>query len=341
MIQSDLSIIGDIVLHHVAEEESKSILSNDVTEIGDDDENALFRRILLKPFATHTSTFEFTHAVDIEYNVLFKLAKAVFEEADFLETSKDIARHLISVSTHPNIKPGDLFMAKFDDVGFGGKHYRALGIYKFEDKDSYLETSAAGKQVKYTLKKGIGGRKADKACLILFTDEPYTLFIIDNSSADTDYWQNAFIKHKPKNDFVNNTNDVMGIARNFITEEIPQIYQVTKADQIDFMNRSVAYFKTHETFDKKEFEQEVFHHDDLIKSFQKFDKNYREENDLEIEDSFEISQQSVKKQARVFKSVLKLDKNFHIYIHGNREMIEQGVDNQGRKYYKIYYEEES
>ena len=49
---------------------------------------------------------------------------------------------------------------------------------------------------------------------------------------------------------------------------------------------------------------------------------------------------AVKKQARVFKSVLKLDKNFHIYIHGNRDLIEQGTDERGRKYYNIYYEEE-
>jgi hypothetical protein len=49
----------------------------------------------------------------------------------------------------------------------------------------------------------------------------------------------------------------------------------------------------------------------------------------------------VKKQARVFKSVLKLDKNFHIYIHGNRELIEQGVEKDGRKFYKIYFEKEA
>ena len=50
----------------------------------------------------------------------------------------------------------------------------------------------------------------------------------------------------------------------------------------------------------------------------------------------------MKRQARVFKSVLKLDKNFHIYIHGDRDRIERGVDERtGRKFYKIYYDEES
>ncbi|MCC6583451.1 MAG: nucleoid-associated protein, partial [Chitinophagales bacterium] len=39
--------------------------------------------------------------------------------------------------------------------------------------------------------------------------------------------------------------------------------------------------------------------------------------------------------------VLKLDRNFHIYIHGNTEMIQQGIDEDGRKFYKIFYQEES
>jgi hypothetical protein len=79
----------------------------------------------------------------------------------------------------------------------------------------------------------------------------------------------------------------------------------------------------------------------VIASFRKFDDNFRAENKLELPDTFEISAQAVKKQAKIFKSVLKLDKNFHIYIHGDRELIEQGSDPDGRKYYKIYFKEES
>jgi hypothetical protein len=58
-------------------------------------------------------------------------------------------------------------------------------------------------------------------------------------------------------------------------------------------------------------------------------------------DNFNISAAALKKQSRVFKSVLKLDKNFHVYIHGDRELIEQGVDPDGRKFYKLYFREES
>jgi len=43
----------------------------------------------------------------------------------------------------------------------------------------------------------------------------------------------------------------------------------------------------------------------------------------------------------VFKSVLKLDKNFSVYIHGNRNMVEKGEEADGRKFYKLYYDNES
>ena len=79
----------------------------------------------------------------------------------------------------------------------------------------------------------------------------------------------------------------------------------------------------------------------VIESFKRFKNDFQRENDIEVSDSFSISETAVKKQARAFKSVIKLDKNFHIYIHGKRELIEQGVDADGRKYYKIYYKEEN
>jgi hypothetical protein len=81
-------------------------------------------------------------------------------------------------------------------------------------------------------------------------------------------------------------------------------------------------------------------HPDVIQSFNQYKKDYQQEYELDLADDFSISESAVKKQSRVFKSVIKLDKNFHIYVHGNRNLIEQGADNNG-KFYKIYYEEEN
>lgn len=63
---------------------------------------------------------------------------------------------------------------------------------------------------------------------------------------------------------------------------------------------------------------------------------------MQLEHEFDIHRSAVRKQSKVFKSVLKLDKNFHVYIHGRRDLIERGFDEQtGKHYYKIYFDEES
>jgi len=341
MIQIEETVIRKLILHRVRSEESKSIISADLLDYSNQDEEILLKKVFLKPFISHSQTFEFGHEIDLDYNVLFNLTRSIYEGNDFVEQSGNIAQHLISSSKHHNIKDGDLFIVKFDEIKLNNKYYEGLGIYKFEDKDSFIETSVSNKKIGFSFRKGIGNKKPDKACLILFTEEPYTILIIDSNTNETDYWQNDFINHQPKNDNVNSTNNFLTLTKNFITQQIPTDFEVTKADQIDYLNRSVDYFKKHDTFDKQEFEEEVFGDKNVIKSFRQFDQTFRQENEIELSDNFEISEQAVKKQARVFKSVLKLDKNFHIYIHGNRELIEQGIDENGRKYYKIYYETET
>lgn len=45
---------------------------------------------------------------------------------------------------------------------------------------------------------------------------------------------------------------------------------------------------------------------------------------------------------RYLRSVIKLDKNFTLYIHGRRDRVEVGEDEErGLRYYKLYFEKES
>jgi 37-kD nucleoid-associated bacterial protein len=342
MIQIEGTIIRKLIYHRFNKDTINSEYSENLFEYSIEEEEATLKKIFLNPFLTASSTNEFTHEIDLELNPLFKLSNAIYGDEDFIENSKHIHQHLVSVSKHPNIKDGDLFIVKFDEIGLNNKLYQGLGIYKIENKESFIEiTDYNKKQTGLAFKKGIGTKRLDKACLIIFTEKPFTVFVIDSAKTETDYWQNEFIKSGLKNDNVNHTNQFLSITKNFITKQFPADFETTKADQIDLLNRSVDYFKKHETFDKQEFEKEVFHFDNIISSFNKFDSNYRQENEIDIADDFSISPQAVKKQERAFKSVLKLDKNFHIYIHGDKTCIEKGVDKDGRRYYKLYYDTES
>jgi hypothetical protein len=342
MIDIEAATIQKLIYHRLHPNDGYGSFSEALFNPDGEEEEDVLLKIFLKPFLSSTSTYEFGHEIDLKLNALFSLSRSIFEDGDFIAQSKNICQHLISVSKHPNIKDGDLFIMKFDTIIFNSSHYSGLGIFKVENKENFIETSSSlDGEKKLSFRKGIGNKRLDKACLILNNEEPYTVFIIDNTSTETDYWQNEFIRVNLKKDNVNNTNQFLSLTKSFVTQQFPSEFETTKADQIDLLNRSVEYFKKHENFDRQDFEQEVFQDTGVIKSFQSFDSKYRQENEINIADEFIISQQVVKKQARVFKSVLKLDRNFHIYIHGNNELIQQGVESDGRKYYKIYFENES
>jgi hypothetical protein len=342
MVDIDEAIVTNIIFHRLGLESGSSFINTSEYQFKGEEEEEVLNRIFLKPFTNNVTTYEFSHNVDLEMNVLFSIARNIKNDDNFVLKSRDIFQHIKDVSKHPNIKDGDLFVVKFDNIRFDNNYYAALGIYKVENKENFIETKREiDGEISMDFKKGIGAKKLDKACLILFGEEPFTVFVIDNTSKDTEYWLNDFINVSLRNDYVNNTSQFMNLTKSFITEKIPEEYEVNKADQIDFLNRSVDYFKSHDSFEKEEFEKEVFQESSVIESFRSFDKKYSSENEISIDPSFEISPQAVKKQARIFKSILKLDKNFHIYIHGNKELIEQGIDADGRKFYKIFYEEES
>ena len=342
MIQIEQATIAKFIYHPFKIEDTQNHVNKTLYEYKNDQEQEVLNKIFLKPFLSSYATHQFTHEINLDYNPLYNIAESIHSDSDFIQNSELIYKHLKSVSKHPNIKDGDLFIIQFEGIIFNNKTYKALGIYKSENKENFITTkhnSSANSTISF--KKGIGSKKLEKGCLILFTDKPYTILIIDNAKIETDYWQNEFIKLQLKKDNVNDTSQFLTITKTFVTQQFPEEFDTNKADQIDLLNRSVEYFKNHENFDKIEFENEVLQQSEIINSFQNFDKTYRQENQIDIQDQFSISTQALKKQERVFKSVLKLDKNFHIYIHGNRQLIEQGTEKDGRKYYKIYYDDES
>jgi len=304
------------------------------------------RDYFLGRFSSVFEKYRFFHQSSLKYNEVYNYSKEIFSDnSTFHETSINIAKHLYEQSVHPRVKPGELYVCLIKNCIVENKAIDAIGIFKSENKNGFFEVDNLNRKFNIEYKEGIDINKFDKGCLILNTElkEGFQVFIIDNQNRgdEAQYWRDNFLGLNQISNEFHQTNQFLGIAKNFVTKQLDEEFEVTKADKIDLLNRSVEYFKTHETFDKKEFEEEVFQDSGIIKSFRNFDNTYRQENEIDITDSFDISPQAVKKQARVFKSVLKLDKNFHIYIHGNRDMIEQGVDKDGRKYYKIYYDQES
>jgi len=310
-------------------------------------EDAYLPTILLKyfiPSFNPDELFRFTHPSDLSLNEVYTFVSKIFEQPETLhEQSIEIAKHLYEQSVHPKISSGELCVVYFTGLLKNEVKYRAIGIFKSENKDTFVKVDYDTPDFKLNWDDGINTNKIEKGCLIFDDERPdgFRLCLVDTKRSDAQYWKEHFLNVQPISNEYHNTKDFLSIAKEFVTKQLTEDFEVSRADQIDFLNRSVNYFKHNETFEKEAFVETVFQNKGIIESFNTFDDVYRAENDIQMNDSFEISPMAVKKQARIFKSVLKLDKNFHIYIHGDRELIEQGQDDDGRKFYKIYFDEES
>lgn len=310
--------------------------------------NEATKSLLLKYFLLPIRTdefFSFTHSIKLEMNEAYTVINELFsDKSSFVSLSQNIARLLYEHSMHPKIKEGKLNIVYFSNIVLDDEIVDAIGIFKSERDTPFIKMLRNHSNYNIEHEYGFEVKGIDKGCLILNTDKDkgYKLLVIDNANRaiEAQYWKDDFLKVKPLSNEYFQTNQFLKITKNYIAKELSKEFDIPKTDQIDLLNRSIDFFKSKDNFNKQTFEQEVLQDNNIIESFNSFNKSYQQKNDFSVNENFEISQAAVKKQARVFKSVLKLDKNFHIYIHGNRDLIEQGVDENGRKYYKIYYENE-
>lgn len=303
--------------------------------------------------------FQFYGDNSLEDNEMYCLTRGLFASPEDLpRVSGEVARLMYEASEHPNIKSGDVFVVYFGEVILEGEVVDALGVFKSENKESFLKVTHEDEQWSrkegeeqgsarfgVVLDKGIDMKKLDKGVIVFNSEEEegYMVSVVDatNRSVDTAYWFDAFLRVKQRENEYFQTQHLMRAYKEFVTEELPkQFPDATRADCADRLNRGADFFKQNENFDMKEFETEVLVQPEVVDCFADFKADYEQKFDTQLPERFEISEGAVKQQSRSYKSVIKLDKNFHIYVHGDRTLIEQGIDERG-KFYKVYYNEES
>lgn len=321
-------------------------LSMNPLTLNDEIVSKLLTKYFLGPF-NENELYHFTHLSDIEMNEVYSFVRKIFEDREsFTQQSALLAQFLYGKSTHVKVKEGEFYVVLFDDVPFEGDFTRAIGLFKSETKETFLKVFQHGQSWEVIHEEGVNINKLDKGCLIFHanTNEGFKVCVVDatNKQNDAQYWVSDFLNVTPYSDSFHHTDKYLSLCKSFITNEYPEKFDVSKSDQIDMLNRSMDYFKTKENFSMEEFTNEVIHHQEVAETFMDYKKNFESARNFEIQDEFAIHVSAVKQQQRAFKTVLKLDKNFHVYIHGRRDLIEKGVDEMtGKKFYKFYFDEEA
>jgi len=304
--------------------------------------------IMLQYFCKNFRSPEFHHlgAIDgaFDNNPVFKFASEAFENpGNIHDLSKDVAVHLYEQSDSPNIKSGDLLIAHIDNILVEDELVSAIAIFKSEVKDVFLQLKAAANIISYEI--GVSIDRPDKGCLILNTEKEdgYKICVLDKNSLtrEAHFWKIDFLNASFRSDEFQNTTHYIKATESFIQDRLKPLRDIDKKEEADILGKSEKYFNTQNKFDPKKYQQSIFTDETMVKDFEEYKKDYQDYNDMSFLDDFEISNKAVKKHAKVFRSVIKLDKNFHIYVHGNRNMIERGQDEMGRKFYKIFYDTES
>ncbi|GAA4791590.1 nucleoid-associated protein [Olivibacter ginsenosidimutans] len=343
--------LAELAVHRVGNKmlDEHYILSDHPLQLQDELLPKLLMQYFLSPFEKVQEVYHLSHSSGhLELNELYHFAKLFFEgEADFHYIGQQITKHLYESSNHPKIKAGEVYVAHFEQVQLEGEVIQALGIFKSETKETYLKVypEQGGFKLDYE-ENAINIQKLDKGCLILNTakEEGFNVLAIDqtNKQQEAVYWKDDFMQVRIRNDNFYQTGNLMQVCKNFVKEKLEENYEMERADRIDLLNRSMTYFKEKEVFEVDDFSNEVLGDPNAIALFKAYKSDFEEQHEIAIGNNFPISGKAVKKEAKGFKSVLKLDKNFHVYIHGKRDFVEKGFDeDKGMHFYKLYFEQES
>ncbi len=337
------------VVHQVGNKNKgqKCFTSRHPVDLGERLEETL-KKYLLKPFRQVAETFHFSHSTDMSYHLMNGIAGKIFNaNEEFHVQSIEILNHLYNQSNHPQIKSGDLFLVLFDDVLLEDELVQAIGIFKSERKDAFLQVSAGNERIIINQEEGISLRKIDKGCLIMniFDDEGYRIFSFDNNNYDADYWKNQFLGIDYVQDKNYDTRSYIDMCKSFAEEVIRE--KSGKKEQLEFLSESINYFDFNEKINNGDFKETLFQEDENLKrEFTDYKTKYEEDFNVVIPEEIPISRVVVQKQKRAIKNLIKLDTGIQVKLdfkdlESTRKFVEKGFDpDKGMHFYKVFYNEE-
>lgn len=340
MLDFSNAVIEKIIAHQVGSSYSGELPSYAKSVFAlSDKELQKVSKMFTKCFINNNTAFQFTHSVDRAQNTMFAISeKLLSEQINFTKGSIDIVKYLREQSRHHAIKPGEVFIVQFNNVKYAEELSNAIAIFKIESTTDFVKVPADCSELSFD--KGILQKNIEKACLVFNYnyDEGFDVFNFEKAN-ETQYWQKDFLNISIKENEYNTTQSLLQSVNHFAQHG--EGFE-NKKERIDFAAQTIEVLQSNEA--------PVLYIDEFIKKnlpqkqqdvFLDYLESHQEATGIAFGESIQVSQQAVNKYAKQIKSVIKLDKNFHIYVHGDRDQIENGVDNDGRKYYKLYYTDEA
>ena len=330
MINFSQAKINKFIVHHVGSSFGNEGIQYAYKFSNVKEEEDIFSHILFSSFVKEKQLYR----INGERNDDFLILKDSYYRNIEINDSHDIASQFYQKLTeNPGINSGFLVIADISDIIITGEVVKGFAI-------AFVNSASYG--VKLDVEKITDVNSFTEfptACLFLSTEEK--LCVVQNSGKNkrlkTSFFE--FLNILEYEDSYKYTKDRLDNILKFNNEVYNEGNAIDALSQADLKAKIAKYFSSNDDFIQEDFENEVLESQDIIEAYQDFvEKN---NVNTKLSNEFEISEDAFKAKKKYFKSILKLDKNFHVYIHGNRDNIERGYDEKkGLHFYKLYFNHE-
>lgn len=309
-----------------------------------DELTPLVKEFFFKSFREkEESYYKFHHETDLEFHEMFGIAQKVFENPSATHMlSEEIAKHLYAQSDHPHIKAGELYVVYLENVLIDNTKTDALGIFKSEIKQDFLQFRESGTNLQMILEQGINLNKLDKGALIFNhkSEDGYKVLSVDSNRYDAKYWLENFLGVDTFEDDNFYTKKYLKFCQDFAKDVV--LPAEDKKEEVLFMNRAVNHFAKNDAFEETAFMNEVIENPDLIPEFRHYKTEQAPKYKIEDLTEFPISNKAVSSQRKKIKNVINLDTNIQIKMdfinpESAEKFVEKGWDEEKQMYYYLVY----
>ena len=310
----------------------------------DDEITPLLKEFFLKPFREKEENyFHFSHETDLEFHELYNSVTKVFDNPQNIhEESRKIASYLYNQSEHPHIKSGEVYVAYLEGVQLDNIKMDAIGIFKSELKQDFLQFSEEGNQLDAMLQHGVSLNKLDKGCLIFNSEkeEGYKILSVDSNRYDTRYWLESFLGVEALADDNFHTKKYLKFCQDFAKDVV--LPAEDKKQEVMFMNRAVNHFAKNDTFEETAFMNDVIDNPDLLPEFRHYKAEKAPKYSIEDLTTFPIVNTAVTAARKKIKNVINLDTHIQIKLdfinpESAEKYVEKGWDEEKQMYYYLVY----
>ncbi|NMM54864.1 nucleoid-associated protein [Paenibacillus aquistagni] len=344
--------IERIVLHRVgnAAKDEGVWISEQPMNIEDEE----LRQILTQYFVRHFKFewfYRFHHDADLNMNEIYTFTSKIFDDPRTIhEQSVHILNHLYAQSTHPQIKAGELYVVYFQNVLYGNFNVDAVGIFKSENKDTFLQVQERSQtELGVYAYEGVNVKKLDKGCLIfnLYADSGYRVSVVDTGSRGNEeahYWMDDFLQLGFVEDEHYYTDAALQMCNEFYDQVIAPSQEVPeKKEKLEFINSTMEYFAKNDAFNEDQFiETVLYERPAQAEVFKTYRENYEQVNELPPLEEMPISHVALKKAKRNVRNNIRTDTGIELKLKNESfPYLERGYDEEKQMhFYKVYFNEE-